>query len=178
MSTLTADPGFGRGQVLGILWTAYDAVNGDGSNVLGCRKTFLDTNPSTGVLLSNRTVDCICVKNTSGAAILPKTVVQFSLTAQLSSVDASATSTSVLYGVADEYLPAGGVANGEVFWLVVGGPSVATKTSVATTAGASLGVSATAGSVAAGTSAVVGYAIEAAATGTTSVRVQVSTPVR
>lgn len=177
MSTLTADPGFGRGQVLGILWKAYDAENGDGSQVLGVRKTFLDENPVSKQTLSNRTVDCICVKNTSGSALLPKTVVKFAA-GSLTSVDGAADNTSILIGVVDEYLPAAGVAAGEVFWLAVSGPSEALKTSgagTAITAGALVAASSTAGKIAAGTSPQLGTALAAAATGDTSVRVLLKT---
>ena len=75
MSTLTSDPKFARGQVLGILWKAYDADNGDGSKVIGQRVTFLDENPVTKKKLSNRTVDCIAVKNNSGGTLYAKQIV-------------------------------------------------------------------------------------------------------
>ena len=91
MSTLTADPSFARGQTLGITSTnVYDASVGDGAHLLGVRKTFRDENPQTGALLSNHTVDCICVKNTSGGAILPGTLVKFKGAAILSEVDGGA----------------------------------------------------------------------------------------
>jgi hypothetical protein len=174
MSTLTADPGFSRGQVLGILWKAYDADNGDGSHVLGVRKTFRDENPTTGALNSNRTVDCICVKNSSGGALLPGTVVKFKDAALLSEVDGAATTSTALMGIVDEYLPAAGVANGEVFWVVVGGPSTVTKTSTSVSAGAAYGLSATAGSAAAqSTNPLLGYALATSAT--TSGRILVRT---
>ena len=182
MSTLTADPGFSRGHVLGILWKAYDAESGDGSHVLGVRKTFRDENPSTGALNSNATVECVAVKNVSGGALLPGEVVSFKAAATngqfsggiLGEVDAKATTSSTLIGVVDEYLPAGGVANGEVFWLVVAGPSTVKKTSTSVSAGATYGLSATAGSAAAqSTNPLLGYAIETSAT--TSGRILVKT---
>lgn len=188
MSTLTADPGFPRGSVLGILWKAYDAENGDGSNVLGVRKEFLDTNPQTGVLNSNRGVECICVKNTSGSALLPGQVAKFKLaptagagwTGIIGEVDGTAGASDKLVGVVDEYLPAAGVANGEVFWLVVRGPSTVRKTSGASgnavAAGDTLSTTATSGSAYTGTTNTqVGYAIQAAATTDTTVRVLVRT---
>ena len=188
MSTLTADPGFARGQVLGILWKAYDADNGDGSHLLGARKVFRDEDPKTGKILSNRTVDCICVKNVSGGALLPGAVVKFKDSATtgqfsggiLGEVDAAATTTLAgsngLIGIVDEYLPAAGVPNLEVFWVVVRGPSTVTKTSTSVSAGAVYGTSATAGSAAAhtaGTTTQLGYAIETSAT--TSGRILVRT---
>lgn len=174
MSTLTADPGFARGQVLGILWKAYDADNGDGSHVLGVRKVFRDENPQTGALNSNHTVECICVKNTSGGALLPGQVAKFKASAILTEVDGLATTSTELMGVVDEYLPAAGVAANEVFWLVISGPSTVTKTSTSVSAGASYGLSATAGSAAAqSTNPLLGYAIATSAT--TSGRILVRT---
>ena len=168
MSTLTADPGFPRGSVLGILWKAYDAENGDGSNLTGCFKEFLDTTPTTGKLNSNRGVMCICVKNSSGGALLPGTVVKFK-DGSLTEVDAAATTSSLRMGVVDEYLPAAGVANGEVFWLVVKGPSTVTKTTASLSAGAGIGLSATAGSAAAvSTNPLLGFALESTTTATST----------
>ena len=190
MSTLTADPKFARGQVLGILWYAYDAQNGDGSKVIGSRATFLDQNPVTKKNLSNRTVDCIAVKNNSGSTLYAKQVVKFAAhdgasgTAQdlgLAYVSGLASSTDTLYGVVDEYLNASGVPNGEVFWLVVAGPSEVLKTTgtgKSVGANASLAISATAGSAEATTGPLVGYAIKPAGVNDTSVRVQVSSPIR
>jgi len=177
MSTLTADPGFSRGQVLGITKTYYDAQVGNGSHITGASKVFLDTDPTTQAVKTNVTVECIAVKNTSGAAILPKTVVQFDAGAILTEVDASATQSSLRVGVADEYLPANGAPNGEVFWVVVKGPTTALKTTGSgngITAGEVVGVSATAGKIDDDATLKVGNAIEAASTTATEVRVLLS----
>jgi hypothetical protein len=174
MSTLTADPGFARGQTLGVTVTMYEAENGDGSTVVGIRKVFRDEDPKTGALKSNRTVECIAVKNTSGSALLPGAVAKFKDAAILSEVDGLATTSTALMGIVDEYLPSAGVANNEVFWLVVRGPSTVTKTATSVSAGASYGLSATAGSAAAqSTNPLLGYAIETSAT--TSGRILVRT---
>lgn len=173
MSTLTADPGFGRGQTLGITVKLYEAENGDGSTVVGTRKVFRDESPA-GVINSNRTVECIAVKNTSGSALLPGSVAKFKDAAILTEVDGLATTSTALMGIVDEYLPASGVADGEVFWLVVRGPSTVTKTSTSVAAGAAYGLSATAGSAAAqSTNPLLGYAIATSAT--TSGRILVRT---
>jgi hypothetical protein len=174
MSTLTADPGFARGQTLGVTVTLYEAENGDGSNVVGVRKVFRDEDPKTGALKSNRTVECIAVKNTSGSALVPGAVAKFKDAAILAEVDGLATTSTALMGVVDEYLPAAGVPNNEVFWLVVRGPSTVTKTATSVAAGASYGLSATAGSAAAqSTNPLLGFAIETSAT--TSGRILVRT---
>lgn len=174
MSTLTADPGFARGQVLGITWKAYDAESGDGAHIVGTRKVFRDENPTTGALNSNRTVECIAVKNSSGSALLPGQVAKFKDSAILSEVDGLAVAATTLMGIVDEYLPAAGVKDGEVFWLVVRGPSTVTKTATSVSAGAAYGPSATAGSAAAqGANAQLGFAIATSAT--TSGRILVRT---
>lgn len=174
MSTLTADPGFGRGQTLGITYKWYEAENGDGSTVVGTRKVFRDEHPVSGAILSNRTVECIAVKNTSGAALLPGAVAKFKDSAILSEVDGLAVAATTLMGIVDEYLPAAGVPDGEVFWLVVRGPSTVTKTATSVSAGAAYGPSATAGSAAAqGANAQLGFAIATSAT--TSGRILVRT---
>lgn len=192
MSTLTADPGFGRGQTLGVTAKLYEAENGDGSNIVGVRKVFRDESPA-GVINSNRLVECIAVKNVSGGALLPGRVVKFKAAATtsptvqfsggiLGEVDATATTANALpaanglIGIVDEYLPAAGVPDGEVFWLVIRGPSTVTKTATSVAAGAAYGTSATAGSAAehvAGTSTLLGYAIATSAT--TSGRILVRT---
>jgi len=174
MSTLTADPGFNRGQTLGITVKLYEAENGDGSTITGTRKTFRDEVPNTGVLNSNRTVDCIAVKNTSGSALLPGSVAKFKDAAILTEADGLATTSTALMGIVDEYLPAAGVPDGEVFWLVISGPSTVTKTATSVAAGAAYGLSATAGSAAAqSTNPLLGYAIATSAT--TSGRILVRT---
>jgi hypothetical protein len=189
MSTQTSDPGFGRGQTLGVTVKLYEAENGDGSTVIGTRKEFRDENPKTGQLYSNRPVECVAVKNVSGGALLPGTVVKFKAAATsgqfsggiLGEVDATATTTNAtpaangLVGVVDEYLPSSGVADKEVFWLVTRGPSTVVKSTTSVSAGAAYGTSATAGEAAAhtaGTTTLVGYALETSATATGRVLVR------
>ena len=187
---MTSDPGFGRGQTLGITVKLYEAENGDGSTVIGTRKEFRDESPKTGQLFSNRPVECVAVKNVSGGALLPGQVVKFKAASTsgqfsggiLGEVDATATTTNAtpaangLVGVVDEYLPTAGVADKEVFWLVTRGPSTVVKLSTSVSAGAAYGTSATAGEAAAhtaGTTTLLGYALETSAT--TSGRILVRT---
>lgn len=178
MSTLTADPGFRRGTVLGVTQKLYDAEPADGSNMIGARKTFRDEHPQSGVVLSNHTVDCIAVRNTSGSALLPGQTVE--LDATLSLATGLASDTSVVTAVVDEYLPAGGAAASEVLWVVVKGPTKPLKTAAASGAGISgkavVSTSSTAGSVVAGTGNKLGYAMETAASTATSLRVFVQGP--
>jgi hypothetical protein len=161
MPILNSDPWFGRGQTLGV------SLPAQGTSVTGSQKVFTDTDPRTnnaGVFLSNRMVTCIAVRNTSGAPLLPGAVVKFKKSAILDEVDGvAAAATDAPLGVVDEYLPPSGVANGDVFWLVVSGP-VAITTAATLAAGAL--VTATAGAAATGTAAnAIGVAISAPANG-------------
>ena len=161
MPILNSDPWFGRGQTLGVT----DPLQGGA--VTGSVKVFTDTDPRTsnaGVFLSNRAVTCVAVRNTSGAPLLPGAVVKFKKTAILDEVDGVAAAvTDAPLGVVDEYLPASGVANGDVFWLVVSGPTAITT--AATLAAGAL-VTATAGAAATGTAAnAIGVVISVPANG-------------
>ena len=142
MSNIDSDPWFGRGQTLGV------TANTDGPQIVGTEKWFLDVNPITGVVNSNAPVKCIAYRNASGSPITPGTVVKARTTALLSEVDGNAQVDDMLIGVADEYLPTGGAANNDIFWVVVQGPTTANSTgtlaqgallSVGTTAGSSAG---------------------------------------
>jgi hypothetical protein len=161
MPILNSDPWFGRGQTLGV--TDPTA----GTSVEGSVKVFTDTDPRTsnaGVFLSNRAVTCVAVRNTSGAPLLPGAVVKFKKAAILDEVDGVAAAvTDAPLGVVDEYLPPVGVANGDIFWLVVAGPTAITT--AATLAAGAL-VTATAGAAATGTAAnAIGVVISVPANG-------------
>lgn len=171
MSTLTTDPGFARGQVLGVTKSLYDAEAGDGSHLYGVHKVFTDVDPKSGAILSNETVECIAVKNESGGVLAAGTVVAFDLDKTLTCIDATATTTSVRFGVVDEYIGSQGVPANEVFWLVVKGPTKVLKKSGVITIGAKVKISATTGQIDAGSSPLVGIAIDAAASDDTEVRV-------
>ena len=154
---LSADPGFGRGQTLGV------KDPDQGKSVEGTIKVFTDADPRTnafGKFLSNRPVTCVAVRNTSGGPLLPGAAVKFKAAAVLTEVDGPAADTvAAPYGIVDEYLPASGVADKDVFWVVAAGPAeVLTAATLA--AGASVSVKA-GKAVAAGTDPVAGYAITA-----------------
>ena len=131
---LSTDPGFARGQTLGVTNAQQ------GTSVTGTTKVFTDTDPrhpNAGRHLSNRVVTCIAARNTSGAPILPGTIVAFKATAILDEVTAAVDSTAPgeLYGVVDEYLPASGCANNDVCWIVVHGPGEIVSTDATISAG-------------------------------------------
>lgn len=127
---LQVDPPFGLGQTLGIDGvndSLYGISSGSyGDNWVGCVKEFTDVNPINGQVRSNRRKVCIAVRNTSGAALLPKRVVRLAGLgkALFGAADGySAVANEALCGVVDEFLPAGGVANNDVFWVTVDGPT-------------------------------------------------------
>ena len=158
MSTLTADPPFARGQTLGGGIASLDSSFG--TDKTGSRKEFLDVDVTTGKLNTNRTVTCICLKNTTGAALTKGKLVKFDVTGSASAVAAAA---DYQVAVVDEYLPSGGVAANDVFWGVIRGPTTVASTGTIA-AGGRVAVS-TSGNCIAGTGAVayLGEAITAAA---------------
>lgn len=162
MSSLQNDPPFARGRTA-------DVTSTQGASFVGVVKEFLDANPTTGVKLSNNTVKCKAVRNTSAGAILPGAVVKLDPADLLNSCSGTADNTSGLVtAVADEYLPAAGVAVGDIFWVTLAGPATVNCTSAAITQGAAMGTTVTAGSAAAGSG--LGYALAAKALNGTSVR--------
>lgn len=176
MSILNSDPWFGRGTTLFAGPAKYAGHEGalasadsrNGTAVTGSQKAFTDSDPrntNTGIHLSNRPVSCIAVRNTSGAALLPGQAVKFKKTAILTEVDGAAASLADSpLGIVDEYLPSTGVANGDIFWLVVSGPT-AIKTAAAFVPGGLVGVGAGGAAVAGTAGASVGVAISAVANG-------------
>lgn len=141
MSALDTDPWFPRGATLGVTTTDQ------GVQIVGSARSFLDTQPN-GTVNSNALLKCIAVRNTSGGALLPGQVVKGKTTALLSEVDGNADVDSPIVGVVDEYLPAAGVANNDIFWLVVNGPTTANSSgTVNQGAFVSVGTSGTAGTI-------------------------------
>lgn len=158
MSTLTADPPFARGQTLGGGVSNLDSSFG--GNFVGVRKEFLDVDPVSGVVNTNRTVTCICLKNTTGSALTKGKLVKFSTLGNASAVAAAA---DYQVAVVDEYLPSAGVAANDLFWGVIRGPTTVAS-SGAISAGGRIAVS-TLGNCIVGTGAVayLGEAVSAAA---------------
>jgi hypothetical protein len=120
--SLLIDPPFALGQTLGV------SSNDDGKSWVGVVKQFPDVDPTTGKVRSGRVKVCVAVRNASGAALLPKRVVRFAVgtagTAVFSHVDGySAVTNEERVGVVDEFLPAAGVADKDVFWVTVSGPT-------------------------------------------------------
>lgn len=115
--SLHDDPPFDLGQTLGV------SSDADGKGWVGAVKVFTDVNPRTGRVRSNRLKRCVAVRNTSGVALLPKKLVKFA-DGSVSAVDAyTRLDNAVVAGVVDEYLPSTGVADDDVFWVTVEGPT-------------------------------------------------------
>ena len=148
MSTFTSDPQFGRGQTLG----GYQTLTAnDGTTVVGFQKFFSDSDPKTSEFFSNRSVGCVALRNSTGAALLPGDVVTYLLDA----ATAKAVPTDAQVAVVDEYLPASGnnagVPVNGIFWGVINGPT-RIKTGATPAAGTklTLGTTTTAGTAVAG----------------------------
>jgi len=116
--SLTVDPPFALGQTLGVSSTA------DGVGWVGAVKTFPDVDPATGKIRSNRIKTCIAVRNVSGVALLPRRTVVFKSGSLSEVAGYNADTTVPVAGVVDEHLPASGVANNDVFWITVQGPTL------------------------------------------------------
>lgn len=115
MSTFNSDPQFSRGQTLG---GGRTLTTDDGTGVVGFQKTFLDQDPKTSQVLSNRQVQCIALRNTTGGTLAAGDIVTF----LLGDATAKAVPTDAQSAVVDEYL-AGTVAANDIFWGVIQGPT-------------------------------------------------------
>jgi hypothetical protein len=117
----------------GKTWLAGNAArtltSGMADHLEGTTKVFDDVDPtlSTGAKTrrSNRQVTCMLVRNVSGTTLLPKRVVTWKAGYRGKQVDGYCTTDAQeCAGVVDEFLPAGGVANNDLFWIVVKGPTL------------------------------------------------------
>ena len=76
--------------------------------------------------LTGRQIVAVPMRNTAGQAMLGKRVVQFERTAGYRSIDSfdgyAATLAEKGIGVLDEFLPAAGVADDDIAWVIVEGP--------------------------------------------------------
>jgi hypothetical protein len=103
----------------------------------GIKKVFKDLDYSgTNQAKAPRTggeVHCILVRNVSGRTLLPKMTVCWKagyIGTRINNF--SAVESGVVAGVVDEWLPSTGVANNDLFWLAVKGPSLCLKESSTT----------------------------------------------
>jgi hypothetical protein len=134
------NPPFGRGETYygTSPIPAIDANNLGGKNFEGEVWEFEDISYALGAVgakqaRSNRLVKCMCVRNISGIALLPKRLANLTtvaeaevgqnLPAYLGQVDGYATATAQRAYPIDEWLPAAGVAANDLFWIVIEGPA-------------------------------------------------------
>jgi hypothetical protein len=115
--SLFVDPPFALGQTLGVTSATQ------GGSWVGVVKVFPDVDPVTGRVRSNRVKTCIAVRNASGATLQGKRAVAFAAGSTTDVSGYARVTNAVVAGVADEFLPAAGVAANDVFWVTVDGPT-------------------------------------------------------
>ena len=98
----------------------------DGFQYEGKEYLFEDINPLTRAVRTNRYVRCRIVRNSSGIALLPRRLVRFEVDGldYGARVDGYTRTTAARGYPVDEYLPAAGVANNDLFYIVVNGPAM------------------------------------------------------
>lgn len=116
------NPPFPRGDTY---FSGVGATTTDPVGIVGKEWVFEDVNPANGAVRTNRSVRCRAVRNSSGIALLPRRIAQFSTTAGSfgHEVTGYTTTTAQRGYLIDEYLPTAGVAANDVFWVVVEGPA-------------------------------------------------------
>jgi hypothetical protein len=99
----------------------------------------LDYSVSAGVkpYRTGKYVKCMCVRNVSAAAMLPKQVVHMKTSGSgkefAGQVDTIGATVGQRAYPVDEFLPAAGVAVNDLFWVVVEGPATVTSDTAGTT---------------------------------------------
>lgn len=124
-SSYAATPPFARGKTFYNGQTP-DTSNYGGTNLEGAIYTFRDIDPANPeVERSGKRVTCQVVRNTAAAALLPKRLVVYAAGLDNKRVDGY-TSVTAEYaaGVVDEFLPAAGVPVGDLFYIVIDGPTL------------------------------------------------------
>ena len=127
--TFQVTPAFGRGQTHYKGQTIDTADYGGSVALEGLEGIFDDrglrtsTEPQT-VRSGLKTKGIIC-RNVSGIALLPSRAVSFSAGFQnRRTAGYTTTDWAAVAGVVDDQLPAAGVPNGDLFWLLVEGPAL------------------------------------------------------
>jgi hypothetical protein len=103
-----------------------DSSDLPGPSIMGQVHVFQDTDPSDETKKrSNGDVVAVAVRNVSGVALLPKTLVQYKTDAIGKEVDGNANSYSQLVaGVVDDHLPTAGCPDDDICWVIVKGPCI------------------------------------------------------
>lgn len=126
------NPPFGRGETFYNGGT-IDTNNLGGLNLEGMIWTFEDEDLTPGSvgaknIRTGRPVRCMCVRNVSAGALLPKRLVTLQTGGTdgrfyTGRVDGYARLTAARAYPVDEYLPAAGVPVNDLFWVVIEGPA-------------------------------------------------------
>lgn len=112
--------------------TAGVTVATDQVHLEGVEKWFQDddlVNPPKR--RTDRWKRCRIVRNVSGVAILPKRLVTFKAGTNGKHIDGYAEGIAEWAVVSDEWLPSAGVANNDLFWVTLQGPSNCTTSPAA-----------------------------------------------
>lgn len=120
MAEYDINPPFPRGSTA--FGAGFSPANTDADQLCGRVVTFEDRNWADryGALRSNHLVHCLIVRNTSGGPLLPKFLAQIDANYDVAGYTATAGGEGFPI---DEFLPAGGVANNDLFYVVIGGPA-------------------------------------------------------
>lgn len=131
-------PPFGRGETF--FGTGGTPNANDGANLEGKTWVFEDldfTQAGAKPARSNRDVTCMVVRNKTGSALLPKLIAKMKVDGSgkefLGQVNGYATTVGDKGFPIDEFLPAAGVADNDLFWVVVAGPATVTSAASGTT---------------------------------------------
>lgn len=120
------NPPFERGQTF-YQGRTPDSNNLEGDQYLGKEYVFEDIDYSTAGMKATRTghpVRCRIVRNSSAGALLPKRLVSYKAATNRQEVDGYADTTNEYCLPLDEWLPAAGVPQYDLAYVVVEGPAV------------------------------------------------------
>lgn len=136
------NPPFGLGETFYGTDGTIDSTDLGGVNLEGKEWVFEDVNPTSGAHRSGRSKRCRIVRNVSGINLLPKRLVRFraSGTDYGTQVDGYTHIPSQEGYPVDEWLPAAGVRDDDLFWIVLEGPAVCILTRDAAADGAVVSV--------------------------------------
>lgn len=122
MSSKSESPPFGRGQTAGVTG-ATDLAEFEGREVWFRDLDYSSQNQRSR---TGRLVRCRIVRNTSAGVLLPRRLVSYDTAAGkfgLAVAGYTTTTAAPVAGVVDEFLPAAGVAQYDLFYIVVEGPA-------------------------------------------------------
>lgn len=118
---------FGRGET----WYTGQTADADGGDDILGNLYWFRSYEVDGTIERPRTqggrapVCCMAVRNSAGIALAPKRLVVWKTGSRGTEVDGYCSSDAQeIAGVVDEYLPSGGVLANDIFFIVIGGPTL------------------------------------------------------